>query len=340
VSAATASAATTSETKPASSAAATARSARRRLRRPGDALPNAPIGTVPILWNNVDIAALRHGTDAHTILDEIARLGYEGCQLGLGFPEGKALRAELSSRGLRLAEVYASLPTTADGPTDAALDIGRQRLRLLDDGGGEVLVIALDLSTGRAEWAGRAERHDVSGLTEAGWSRLAAVLDMVAAEATALGRRAVFHQHGGTFVETPAELDRLASATDPALLGLCLDVGHYLVGGGDPAAALRTYGERVTHVHLKDVDPDTLADLRAGRIDGFNAAIKRRLFTELGGGALDLPAVLGALADRGYDGWLMVEQDSSWGPPSESAAIGRRVLAEALRRLPAASGRA
>ena len=46
---------------------------RRTLRRPGDALPGASIGTVPILWNNVDIVELRLGTDAATLLDEIAR---------------------------------------------------------------------------------------------------------------------------------------------------------------------------------------------------------------------------------------------------------------------------
>ena len=61
---------------------------RSALRRPGDALPRASIGTVPILWNNVDLADLRHGTDAPTILDEIARTGYEGTQLGIGFPGG------------------------------------------------------------------------------------------------------------------------------------------------------------------------------------------------------------------------------------------------------------
>jgi inosose dehydratase len=303
-------------------------------------LPNATIGAVPIIWNNVDVAALRHGTEPLTILDEIARIGFDGCQLGLDFPEGAMLRHELSIRGLRLAEVYASLPTTAEGPTDAALDIGRQRLRLLEDGGGEVLVIALDQSPGRVERAGRVERRDVPVLTDAGWSRLAAVLDTLAREVRGLGRRAAFHQHAGTFVETPSELERLAGLLDPARLGLCLDVGHYLVGGGDPAAALRAFGDRVTHVHLKDVDPETLDDLRAGRIEGFHAAVERRIFTELGAGVLDLPAVLGALADRDYDGWLMVEQDSSWGPPSESAAIGRRILAETLRRLPQTGGRA
>jgi len=89
----------------------------------------------------------------------------------------------------------------------------------------------------------------------------------------------------------------------------------------------------VTHIHLKDVDSDVLDRLRAGSIPGQNAAIRARLFTELGAGVVDLNGVLAVAAARDYDGWLMVEQDSTWGPPSESAAIGRRVLADALRDL-------
>jgi inosose dehydratase len=110
-------------------------------------------------------------------------------------------------------------------------------------------------------------------------------------------------------------------------------VGHYTVGGGDPVAALRRFGERVRHVHLKDVDPVVLAGLRSATVVGFGAGIRQRLFTELGAGVLDLDAILGVLAERRYDGWLMVEQDSGWPPPAESAAIGRRVLAAALRRV-------
>jgi inosose dehydratase len=89
----------------------------------------------------------------------------------------------------------------------------------------------------------------------------------------------------------------------------------------------------VTHVHLKDVDPDVLDALRRGALPDFEAAIRARLFTELGNGCLDLGGVLAVLAARDYAGWLMVEQDSSWGPPSESALIGRHVLAAELRRL-------
>jgi inosose dehydratase len=306
---------------------------RTTLRRPGDALPRASIGTVPILWNNVDIAELRHGTDALTILDEIARTGYEGTQLGIGFPEGEALGAALAERRLRLAEVYLSIPATVDGPTADALAIGRERLRLLHDGGGEVLVMALDLSPDRDVCAGRANEPGTPVFTDAAWDALLATVHTLAGEAAAAGHRAAFHPHGGTFIETPAEVERLVAGLDPSLVGICLDVGHYTVGGGDPVAALLDLGDRVTHIHLKDVDPVVLGGLRSGTIPGFTAAVRGRLFTELGAGLVDLDGVLAVAVSRDYDGWLMVEQDSTWGPPSESAAIGRRVLAAALRRL-------
>jgi inosose dehydratase len=296
-------------------------------------LSAAPIGTVPILWNNVDIAELRLGTRAEAILDDMARLGYDGCQLGLGFPEGELLRTTLATRELRLAEVYASIPATVDGPTDGALDEVRERLRLLVAGGGEVFCVALDGSPDRDVAAGHATDADTPQLTDAGWDRLVALLQAVARETRAAGARIAFHPHAGTFVETPAEVERLAAAIDVDTLPFCLDVGHYLVGGGDPVAALRQFGERVTHVHLKDVDRRVLERLRRREVGSFGDAVRERLFTELGSGALDLAGVLAVLAERDYRGWLMVEQDSSWPPPAESAAIGRRVLAFALRGL-------
>ena len=301
-------------------------------------LGGASVGTVPILWNNVDIAELRLGTDAETILDDIVRTGYDGCQLGLGFPEGEDLRATLAARELRLAEVYASIPATVDGPTAGALAEVRERLRLLAGGGGEVFCIALDGSPGRNEAAGHAIDADTPQLTDAGWDGLVELLRTVSTETRVAGARVAFHPHAGTFVETPAEVERLAAAISADELPFCLDVGHYLVGGGDPVEALRRYGERVSHVHLKDVDPGVLDELRRREIGSFGDAVRQRLFTELGSGALDLDGILAVLAERRYRGWLMVEQDSGWPPPAESAAIGRRVLAAAIRRLDSTEG--
>jgi inosose dehydratase len=314
-----------------------------RLRRRlavGGPLAGAPVGTVPILWNNVDIPELRLGAAADVVLDDIARTGYAGTQLGIDFPEGDALKGILAARGLRLAEVYAWFGATVEGPIAGSLEQVRERIRLLRAGGGEVLCIAFDGTQERDEWAGRADDPRAPRLTDDGWRRTVDVLTAVSEETRSGGARIAFHPHAGTFVETPDEVDRLASSIPAEVLPFCLDVGHYTVGGGDPVAALRTYGERVTHVHLKDVDPEVLAGLREGSIAGFGEGIRRRLFTELGAGILDLDGILAVLAERRYDGWLMVEQDSGWPPPAESAAIGRRVLAAALRRVsgPAAVG--
>jgi inosose dehydratase len=112
-----------------------------------------------------------------------------------------------------------------------------------------------------------------------------------------------------------------------------MDVGHYLVGGGDPVEAIRRHGSLVTHVHAKDVDGAVLARLRAGEVDGFAGAIRDRLFTELGNGVLDLDGVVRALDEIDFDGWIMVEQDSSWLPPAQAAEIGGRALRVALAGL-------
>ena len=306
--------------------------ARPSLRRPDDALPRSSIGTAPMLWGHAD-GAPRDGTDAMAILDEIARVGYEGTQLGDGFPEGAALRDALRERGLRLAEVYVPIPATVDGPVADALAIAEERLRLLHDGEGEVLCLAIDGSADRDAAAGRAGEPGTPVLTDAGWESLVALIHAIADRAAALGHPVVFHPHGGTFIETPAEVERLAASTDPKRMGICLDVGHYVVGGGDPVAAIRALGDRVTHVHLKDVDPAVLVRLQTGALEGLGHAIRERVFTELGAGMLDLDGVIAALAELDYAGWLIVEQDTTWAPPSESAAIGRRVLASTLRRL-------
>jgi inosose dehydratase len=306
---------------------------RRTLRRPADALPRASIATAPILWNNVDQPELAPPVEAATVLDEIARTGYEGTQLGNGFPRGAALHAMLGERDLRLAEVYASLPCSVDGPADDAREVGRERLALLHEAAGDVLVLALSGSPERSAASGRASQPSTPRLTDGAWRHLGEVIDQVAREAVEAGHRVAFHQHAGTFVETPGELDSLLAVTDPELMSICLDVGHWTVAGGDPVDALRRYGPRVTHLHLKDVNGDVLADLRAGHLADFDEAIRARLFTELGAGVIDLPGILAVLAERDYDGWLIVEQDSCWGAPAESAAIGRRVLAQALRDL-------
>jgi len=294
-------------------------------------LRDAPIGGVPIVWNNADDFEIAPETAGTTVMDEIARLGFAGIQFGRGFPEGDDLRRELESRNLRFAELYSALPAGRDGLDEGAAEIARRDLGRLVAAGGEVLVVAID---------GGGERDAVSGRVSVGapqWeaSAYAGLAELLAGvvDAAPEGVGVAFHPHTATWIEAPDEVAAIAARLPDTGAGLCLDVGHYLVGGGEPARAIRAFGPLVTHVHLKDVDSSVLARLRAGELSGFGQAVRERIFTELGNGALDLHGVLSMLDAVGYGGWLMVEQDSSWLRPSEAAAVGRRVLDYALREL-------
>lgn len=288
------------------------------------------IGCVPIVFNNVDLPDLAPTVDHGEILDVFARLGYEGTQHGRGFPEGAALRTELARRNLRFAELYCALPADEDGLGDEADAIARADLARLAAAGGEVLVVAVHGSPERDAFSGRVA-DGAPRWPERAYDGLARLLDELAHEAPD-GVRVAFHPHTATWIESPDEVDALAARLRGRRAGLCLDVGHYLVGGGDPVAAIRRHGPLITHVHAKDVDPLVLARLRAGEIAGFEGAIRDRLFTELGNGALDLRGVVEALDGIGFDGWIMVEQDSTWLPAAEAAEIGLRALRAELGR--------
>ncbi len=299
------------------------------------ALADARIGIVHILWANDDLPELTPPIEPLKILDEIARLGYAGTQLAGSFPRGDALAAALDERGLRIAEVYACIECTQDGPVEGALEIGRVKLAELHAVGGDTLVAALPVGEPRNLWGGRADDTRVPRMTDPGVDRLARLLETLGREARDLGHTLAFHNHVGTYIETPAEVDRLLAVADPELVGSCLDVGHYLLGGGDPVATLRRYGSRVRHVHLKDVDPAVQARMVSGEIEGFLDGLKARIFCEVGRGILDVRGVLETLDALAYSGWIMVEQDTTWRPPSESAAISRAAVGLVLRDLTA-----
>lgn len=287
-------------------------------------LGECPVGIVTITWRPPP-------TDLGGLLADLRRVGYEGVQLGDTFPRGVEVRSLLSGHQMRLAEVYAALPCGPDGPAEDALEQGRARLDLLREGEGEVLVVALDGTADRDRWAGKSDVDQAQGLSEQGWSRLAGLLAALADETAAAGKTIAFHPHSGTYVETPSELDRFLEETGDFGLGICLDTGHDLVGGGDPPKTVARIGARLRHLHLKDTDPRVLGEMRQN--GGMAGAIERRVFAPLGSGLLDLPGVLASLDEVGYEGWLMVEQDTAWEPPLEAAAISRRVLDWAQRHL-------
>ncbi len=128
-------------------------------------------------------------------------------------------------------------------------------------------------------------------------------------------------------VETPGEVEALLDRTDPELLGLCLDTGHWTFGGGNAVQALRSYAERIWHVHFKDMQPEVAERARHEKWDYFQA-VERGLFCELGQGAVDFRGFLAELTRLRYSGWIVVEQDvlPEQGTPLESARRNRAFL--------------
>jgi inosose dehydratase len=243
------------------------------------------------------------------VLEAISAAGYAGTDLGppgyLG--EGDVLRERLAATGLELVGGFVPMRFSDDDGYQEDTGGLRHTLDLFDAVGGAGARPVLCDAGGpeRAANPGRGGEDASLRLGDARWRVLAANVERATEEAQRRGYEPVFHHHTSTYVEGLPEIERLLEDTDVPLL---LDSGHLLVAGGDPVAALRDWRERIGAVHIKDVRLDVLESVKAERADTLTAW-RRGLFCALGVGDVDLAGFCAELTGRGYDGWVVVEQD-------------------------------
>jgi inosose dehydratase len=247
------------------------------------------------------------------VLDQVAAAGYAGIDLGpVGYlGDGERLGELLAERGLGLAGAYVELPYSdpgaledAVGELDAILDVF-DAVRSHLAGPPPRPTLADKGSKQRAMLPARSVRDHSLGYDADGWRRFAAGLATVLARCRDRGYEPTFHPETGTHVEAPWEIERVLEVSD---VGLCLETGHMMLGGGDPVAMLRDLGDRINHVHLKDARRSVMAGIVA---DGapVTEIWTREAFCELGHGDLDADAVLSGLREISFGGWIVVEQD-------------------------------
>ena len=289
------------------------------------------IGNGPVSWGITQ--ATRDDEPAWgVILDAIAGAGYAHTELGrVGFyPDApQALSDALSTRGLTLSAGVVFRPFHDRRERDSILDWTRRLCRLLASQGSPwvVLIDAFDPSrfatAGRTDAAPRLERGD--------WTAMIDCMADTAAVARDHGLSAVLHPHVGTYVEFADEIDRAMADLGPGHIGLCVDTGHSLFAGVDPAALIDRYPDRVRYLHLKDVDRNRLQRVRDQALD-FNAAVRAGVFVPLGRGHVDFIGVKSALDRAGYTGMASVEQDADLDDPGDPSANAAASLAF-LRRV-------
>jgi len=293
------------------------------------------VGTAPVSWGIMEAEGWNGHRPYARVLDEMAKAGYEGTELGpYGYlpTDAERLTAELSSRGLRLVSAFVPVHLADADRHEADFHEAIKVARLLARAGAQMIVLADEMGGARMAVAGSVD-EERDGMSEPQWNGAVEILSRIAKACRDLGLVTAFHHHAGTLVETPAEIERLCSSTDPSLIGLCLDTGHYVYGGGDPLDAVQRYGSRILHWHLKDVRPEVLQSVRDDRV-GFVEAVRRGVFCELGEGSVDVPAIAQRLKSFGYSGWALVEQDVDADQPGvnpfESALRSRRYLKEVI----------
>jgi inosose dehydratase len=268
------------------------------------------VGNAPVSWGVYE--ADRPNPPFGRILDEIAGAGYEGTELGpYGYlpTEADALGRELKARRLGLGSSFVALPLEDASRRRASVEHALRVGRLLATQGVEEVILADDEDPARARIAGRVPEGGGAGWSDAQWREATATIAAVGrALRDEAGLRVVVHHHAGTFVETPAEIDRLLATTDPDLVGLLLDTGHCVYGGGDPLDVLKRHRGRVRYLHLKDARESELRHVRTSEVS-MSEAWQRGVFCPLGEGVVDFPRVIEMLRGHGYSGWLIVEQD-------------------------------
>jgi len=266
------------------------------------------IAGAPISWGVCEVPGWGFQLDVDTVLREMREVGIVATEFGPdGFlPDEPVAKADaLAAAGLSAVGQF--VPVVLHDPGHDPLPEVETAMEALTVAGATTVVVAA--ATGVEGYDARPDLDDSQ------WDTLLANLDLVTAAAEARGLTATLHPHVGTMVESGAEAERVLAGSR---IGLCLDTGHLLIGGGDPVAIARSHPDRIGHVHLKDVRLDLASRVQSGELS-YTDGVSAGMYVPLGEGDVDIAAIVGSLEDAGYAGWYVLEQDTILtGSPSQT----------------------
>ncbi|PRB00998.1 sugar phosphate isomerase/epimerase [Microbacterium sp. MYb64] len=160
-------------------------------------------------------------------------------------------------------------------------------------------------------------------------ARLNRVTDMIGAAAevlTAEGVTPALHNHVGTWIETEAEYNHVLNAVPASLLAAGPDLGHLAWTGADIVAWVAAHADRISDLHVKDMDLGIAASARTTPTPYFDV-MSRRFFLEPGLGDVPIREALAELPED-FAGTVLVEVDKPSMEPFASAKASWAWIAE------------
>lgn len=241
-------------------------------------------------------------------LDELARAGYEWLELGpYGYlpTDPRQLKDELDARGLKVSggTVFGALHRP--DAWDEMLTQVRRVATLTQAAGAHHLVFIPPMY--RDEKTGAfTEPSELTAAQWAGFGKNADRLGKLLLDEYDI--RLVLHPHADSHIQTQPEIERLLNESDSRWTNLCLDTGHVAYGGGDNLDLIRRYGERVGYVHIKQMDPEVLAQVTAEDLS-FGEAVTRGVCVSPPAGVPNPADIVTELATLDAELFVIVEQD-------------------------------
>lgn len=288
------------------------------------------LGIAPIGWCNDDMPDLGAENTYKQTISEMALAGFTGCEIGNKYPKDAAeLKHALDVRGMRIASKWFSsfiltqpieqVEKDFIAELDYLAALGANRINVSEQSYSIQGKIDTPILTGGHKYV----------MNDEEWDRFCKGLNHLGKIASERGFKLCFHHHMGTVVQTAEETDRMMANTDPRYVFLCYDTGHFTFAGEDPLAMLKKYGDRIGHVHLKDMRLPVVQKVREENWS-FLDAVRAGAFTVPGDGNVEFDPIFAVLSENNYEGWLLVEaeQDPAKAEPFEYAVKARNYIRE------------
>ena len=285
------------------------------------------LGIAPIAWTNDDMPDLGAENTFEQCVSEMALAGFTGCEVGNKYPRDTAvLKKALELRGMQICNAWFSSFLTTKPYEEVEKDF-IEHITFLKEMGAKVV--------GMSE-----QGHSIQGtdkpifeakyvMNDEEWDTLCTGINKLGKVAKDMGIKLCFHHHMGTVVQTEEEIDRLMANTDPELFGLLFDCGHLAYCGEDYMSVLNKYADRIRHVHLKDIRPEKVEQVKREHLS-FLQGVRLGTFPVPGDGVIDFKPIFDVLEKTGYEGYVLVEaeQDPAIANPLEYAIKARKYIAE------------